>query len=184
MAEASIRSFPNTTSRHNPGARAFHWLVALMIAGMYLTDQARDFYERGAPERDWWLAAHASLGISILGVTILRLIWRAISRQPLPVPASPLMHLAARLGHLALYGFTFCLPISGFLRHATTGRDITLFGVTMASPFGKNDMLHNLGLWLHNGALTNLLLALIGLHVAAALYHQFVLKDGTLKRMV
>jgi cytochrome b561 len=171
------------TGRYNLGARSLHWVVALAIGGMYLTDQARGFYERGAPERDWWLGIHASLGITILALTLVRLSWRFINGAPEAVPASRLMHLGAKLGHLALYGFTFCLPLSGFLRYASSGRDITLFGNTIASPFGQNEMLHNLGDLLHNGAWTNLLLALIGLHVAAALYHQFILKDGTLRRM-
>jgi cytochrome b561 len=169
--------------RYNVGARLLHWIVALAIGGMYLTDQARDFYERGAPERDWWLGIHASLGITILALTLARIFWRLVAGAPEVLPASRLMHLGAKLGHLALYGFTFCLPLSGFLRYASSGRDITLFGNTIASPFGQNDQINQIGRLFHNGALTNLLLALIGLHVAAALYHQFILKDGTLRRM-
>ncbi|HVJ40817.1 MAG TPA: cytochrome b [Dongiaceae bacterium] len=171
------------TGRYSIGARSLHWIIALAIGGMFFTDQARDFYDRGAPERDWWLGIHASLGITILALTLVRIFWRLINGAPLPVPASPLMHLAAKLGHLALYGFTFCLPISGFLRYTSSGNDITLFGNTIASPFGKNDTLHNIGELFHNGLWTNLLLAMIGLHVLAALYHQFILKDGTLRRM-
>lgn len=170
-------------SKYNLGARSLHWLIALAMAGMYLTDQARDFYERGAPERDWWLGIHASLGISIFILTLVRIFWRLISQSPEALPASPLIHLGAKLGHLALYVATLGLPVSGFLRYASSGRDITLFGNTIASPFGKNDTLNQIGDLLHNGFWTNLLLALIGLHVAAALYHQFILRDGTLKRM-
>lgn len=169
--------------RYNLGARMLHWLIALAIAGMYLTDQLRGYAERGSPERAWWLGAHASLGLTILALTVIRLSWRFIKGKPEVVPPSPLMHLAARLGHFALYAFTFCLPISGFLRYASSGRDITLFGQTLGSPFGQNATLNQIGDLLHNGFWTNLLLALIGLHVAAALYHQFILKDGTLSRM-
>jgi cytochrome b561 len=169
--------------RYNPGARALHWLIALLIGGMYLTDQVRGYYERGAPERDWWLAAHSSLGISIFALTLLRMAWRFIAKPPVPVPGPKVMHLAAGLGHLALYGFTFGLPLSGFLRLASGGGDVMFYGLAIPSPFGKNDALHHLGALLHNGIWTNLLLAMLGLHVAAALYHQFILKDGTLRRM-
>ena len=171
--------------RYNLGARGFHWLIALMIAGMYLTNTMRESYERGSPMRDWWLVAHASLGICIFVVTLARIAWRLTTKVPAPVIASPLLHLGARLGHLALYAFTFCLPLSGFLRLTSSGATIPLYGVIpIPSPTGKNDELHKLAALFHNGLWMNLLLALIGLHVLAALFHQFVLKDGTLRRMI
>jgi cytochrome b561 len=179
MANTAI----GTVNRYNGGARLLHWLIALLMAGMYLTDQVRDFYDRGTPERDWWLGAHASMGIVVLGLTILRLLWRLVSKSPEALPASPLVQLGAKLGHLVLYLATFGLPLSGFLRYASTGRDVMLYGNTLASPFGNNEMLHNIGEFLHNGLWTNLLLFVIGIHVAAALYHHFILKDGTLRRM-
>lgn len=182
MSQPVIGTAP--VNRYNGGARLLHWVIALLMAGMYLTDQVRDYYGRGTPERDWWLGAHASLGITVLGLTILRLFWRLASKAPEAMPASPIMHLAAKLGHLALYVATFGLPISGFLRLSSNGRDVMFYGVAIPSPFGKNDTLHNIGELLHNGLWTNLLLFLIGLHVAAALYHHVILKDGTLKRMV
>jgi cytochrome b561 len=171
--------------RYNRGARLFHWLIALMIAGMFLTNTMRESYERGSALRDGWLVAHASLGISIFILTLARIIWRLTSKVPAPVPGSPLLHLGARLGHLALYGFTFCLPLTGFLRLTSSGATIPLYGlIPVPSPTGKNDTLHKLAALFHNDLWMNLLLALIALHVAAALFHQFVLKDGTLRRML
>lgn len=171
--------------RYNLGARSFHWLIALMIAGMYFTNTMRESYERGSPMRDWWLVVHASIGISIFVVTLARIIWRLTTKVPAPVKMSPLLHVGARIGHLALYAFTFCLPLSGFLRLTSGGETIPLYGVIpIPSPTGKNEALHKIAASLHSGLTMNLLLVLIGLHVAAALFHQFVLKDGTLRRMV
>ncbi len=172
-----------TALRYNGFARLLHWVIAVLMAGMYLTDQVRGFYERGAPGRDWWLGAHASMGITIFALTVLRLIWRLASKAPAPIPGSLLMHRAAQLGHLTLYLATFGLPLSGFLRYASTGRDLLLYGSTIASPFGNSAMLRNIGESLHNGFWTNLLLVLLGLHIAAALYHHLILKDETLRRM-
>lgn len=169
--------------RYNLVARALHWVIALLIGGLYLTDQMRDFYDRGSPERHWWLGAHASLGMTVLALTALRLFWRLASKAPKPIPASPMMGLGARLGHLALYGFSFALPLSGYLRLASGGAGVPFYGLTIPSPTGKSDTLHYIGGLLHNEFWTNLLLLLIGLHAAAALYHHFILKDGTLKRM-
>jgi cytochrome b561 len=172
-----------TVNRYNGGARLLHWVIAVLMAGMYLTDQVRDYYDRGTPERDWWLGAHSSLGITVFALTLLRLFWRFVSKAPEALPATPLMHLAAKLGHLALYVATFGLPLSGFLRLSSNGGDVMFYGLAIPSPFGKDETLHNVGELLHNGLWTNLLLFLIGLHVAAALYHHFILKDGTLRRM-
>jgi cytochrome b561 len=185
MQWTALHDSRTSRARYNRGARSFHWLIALMIAGMYFTNTMRESYERGSPLRDWWLVVHASIGISIFIITVARIIWRLSTKVPAPVPGSRLLHFGARLGHLALYGFTFCLPLSGFLRLTSSGATIPLYGVIpIPSPTGKNDGLHKLAALFHNDLWMNILLALIGLHVLAALLHQFVLKDGTLRRMV
>ena len=175
----------HAVARYDAGARTFHWLIALLMAGMYLSNTMRESYDRGTAERAAWLVVHASTGITIFILTAGRILWRLRSQRPAPVPGSPLIQLGARLGHLALYGFTFCLPLSGFLRLTTSGAPILLYGlIPIPSVTGKNDALHKFAALFHNGVWMNLLLALIGLHVLAALLHQFVLKDGTLRRMV
>lgn len=172
-------------NRYNPGARGFHWLVAVLMAGMYLSNTMRESYERGSALRADWLVVHASIGITIFILTVARILWRLRSAVPAPVPGPSLMQLAAKLGHLALYGFTLCLPISGFLRLTSSGNTIPLYGlIPIPSPTGKDDGLHQAAALFHNGVWMNILLALIGLHVLAALYHQFIVRGGTLRRMV
>lgn len=188
MAQTTLPAFSSNrtkAARYNAGARSFHWLIALLIAGMFLSNTMRESYPRGAAERDWWLILHASMGITIFLVTVLRILWRLRSGRPAPVPGSSLMHWGARIGHLALYGFTLCLPISGFLRLTSSGATIPFyFFLPIPSPTGRDDQLRHAAAWFHNDFWMNILLALIGLHVAAALFHQFVLKDGALRRMV
>lgn len=169
--------------RYNTGARFFHWIIALLMIGMYATVWIREGLDQDSAARPWLMAAHMSFGLSIFGLTILRVLWRLSNGAPAPVPAAPMMALAARLGHAALYLFTLGLPITGALRMMTRGRDVIFYGLSIPSLTGENEVLRSVVLPLHNGLLMNLLLALIAGHVLAALWHQLVLKDGTLRRM-
>jgi len=170
--------------RYNGGARFFHWTIALLITGMFASNWLREAMERGSPERAWWLAAHMSLGISIFILTLLRVLWRMTHRVPEPAPASPIVHAAAKLGHLALYLFTLGLPVTGALRGMSGGGGLIFYGIPIPSLTGKDDALRATIVPFHDGLIMYLLLALVAGHVLAALWHQFVVRDGTLSRMV
>lgn len=169
--------------RYNATARIFHWTIALLIAGMFLTDWMRGAAERGSPERVWWLSAHESLGLTVLILTIARLAWRLTHPAP-PVHGTPLIRKAAQAGHALLYLATLGLPLAGIGRAMAGGGSVTFFGLSVPSLTGRNDTLEAITSFLHGGLVMNLLLALIAGHVLAALWHQFFLKDGTLQRML
>lgn len=169
--------------RYNTTARLFHWTIALLIAGMYVTDWSRGAAERGSPERVWWLSAHESLGLLVLVLTIARLGWRLTHPAPL-IQGTLLVRRAAEAGHALLYLATLGLPLAGIGRAMSGGGDVVFFGFVIPSLTGGNDTLMGLTRFLHSGLVMNLLLALIAGHVLAALWHQFLLKDGTLRRML
>jgi len=170
-------------NRYETVARTFHWIVALLITGMYVTDWVRGASERGSLARTWWLSAHESLGLLVLVLSFSRLLWRLTHPAP-PIHGTPLVRCAAAAGHALLYVATLGLPIAGIARAMASGRDAVLFGVTIPSWTDRNDMLATIAGFLHGGLVMNLLLALIAGHVLAALWHQFVLEDGTLRRML
>jgi len=169
--------------RYNATARLFHWTIALLIAGMFLTDWMRGASERGSPERVWWLSAHESLGLTVLVLTIARLAWRLTHPVP-PIHGTPLIRKAAEAGHALLYLATLGLPLAGIGRAMAGGGNVVFFGFSIPSLTGRNDTLEAIASFLHGGLVMNLLLALIAGHVLAALLHQFLLKDGTLQRML
>jgi len=169
--------------RYNATARIFHWTIAVLIAGMFLTDWMRGAAGRGSPGREWWLSAHESLGLAVLVLTIARLAWRLTHPVP-PIHGTPLIRKAAKAGHALLYLATLGLPLAGIGRAMAAGRSVAFFGLSIPSITGRNDTLEAIAGSLHGGLVMNLLLALIAGHVLAALWHQFLLKDGTLQRML
>lgn len=132
-----------------------------------------------------WLAVHLSLGLTILGLTFARLFCRL--RGPAPHRVGPrIVERAAGFGRFSLYALLILVPLTGWLgyRPAPFQTPPHLFGalpmpvVAGLNPIALRTMLtiHSLASWV--------LLALIGLHLAAALLHAFVLKDGVLRGMI
>ena len=169
--------------RYNATARLFHWTIALLIAGMFLTDWMRGAAERGSSGRVWWLSAHESLGLLVLILSIVRLGWRLAHPAP-AVRGSPVVSTAAAAGHVLLYLATLGLPLAGICRAMSGGGDVVFFGLVIPSMTGRNSLLSTITHFVHGGLVMNLLLALIAGHVIAALWHQFLRKDGTLQRML
>ena len=164
-------------------ARALHWIIATLIAGMYITDWMRSGAGRGSPERIWWLSAHESLGLLVFALSLGRFLWRLTHRAPL-IHGTLLLRRTAEAGHALLYLATLGLPLAGIGRAMSGGADVVFFGLTVPSWTGRNEVLSSIVGFLHGGLVMNLLLALIAGHVLAALWHQFVHHDGTLRRMI
>ena len=147
---------------------ALHWTVGVLIVfNLLMGDDMTHLWrqiQRGAiapTTTAAWL--HIIVGVVVLALVAWRLVLR-YSRgvPPAPEGESALMKLAGQAGHLALYVLMIAIPVTGLM--AWFG------GVTQAAD-------------LHGEVLTVLLWGVIGVHVAAALYHQFILKNGLLNRM-
>ncbi len=114
----------------------------------------------------------------------LRLAWRITHRPPaLPESMSALMKLAAHAGHLALYALMVVIPLSGWLMSSAKGVQTVWFGVLpIPDLLGRDKALGDLLKEVHEALNWLLMVTLVG-HVGAALWHHFVLKDDTLRRM-
>lgn len=174
----------DTLETFGAGSRAFHWIMAVLIIAAVLIGRFMPEVQPGDP-RGTLLDRHTAFGMAVLALVVLRLLWRLTNPTPEPVAGtSPLQHLAARGAHAFLYLLMFALPVTGTLMNWAEGRTIHVFWLhDIPAPYGKNPELGEMLEMAHEilaGALVLTVLA----HAAAALYHHFVCRDCTLRRML
>lgn len=179
-------SSPSTTraaGRYSPFALFLHWIVAAMILIAWLIPQVTDLV--GREERAIIMDLHRSIGVTVFALVLVRAAWRFVSPPPgLPAATPRIIRLASHGGHAALYLLMLAVPALGMLFTWAAGHDIPVWGLTsLPAPFAPDGNLREIFIDLH-GLAANAILALVGLHVAAALFHQYVLRDGLLARML
>ena len=165
-------------------ARLFHWAIAAMIVLLYATDYLREAFERGSDMRTAVLASHTTIGILVLALTILRLGWRFHASVPASLTHSPLLRLAASAGHATLYAITLIMPVFGYLRLAARDRTASFFGYPIPSATGNTPWLYDIAHFIHGEFGEIFIIVVVAGHVAAALFHHYILRDDTLRRMI
>lgn len=166
--------------RYHPALISLHWLLAIAILGMYVFGSfVLDDMHNSEPGKAGLLSLHLIIGVAILLLTVVRLVIRVRAPRPAPLPGSPAANkLATGLQHL-MYTLTVLIVVSGLALAFSAHLFSILYGHAGALPKDFEDFTsHDLHGWLVNG-----LLAVVALHVAAALQHQFVLKDNILSRI-
>jgi cytochrome b561/polyisoprenoid-binding protein YceI len=169
----------NNQARYSAGAILLHWLIALALAFQLAVGFAMPKDERGFA----LYQLHKSVGVTILLLTLLRLAWRLTHRPP-PAVEGGFNGFLAKAVHVLLYAFMICAPLTGWAMVSTDPIRIptVLFGTVpwphLPLPAGLNEAMeesHELIAWIG--------IALFLLHVAGALRHQFLVRDGLLRRM-
>lgn len=170
-----------SVERYRPALRILHWVVAVLVfltwplglmIGFVKDDVKLDFY-----------LVHESLGFLVLWIMLLRIGFR-ITRPVPSRPAPAMERLAADSVHGLLYLFLVLMPVSGFLATNAHGFPLKWFGLfTVWSPIGKApdiawalSAIHEWSAWI--------ILALVALHIGAALFHHVVRRDETLYRIL
>lgn len=171
-------------TRYTRTAMSLHWLIAIAIFGTFaLGTYMADL--RISPTMLKLYSWHKWAGVTIFVLVVARLAWRLGHPPPaLPAHMPPLERLAAHAGHLALYGLMFAIPVSGWLMSSALGFQTVWFGVLplpdlVAKDAALGDLLQQVHL-----VLNYMLLALVVMHVAAALKHHFINRDDVLLRML
>lgn len=165
-------SIKGTSSRYGAVAIALHWASAAAVLALF----GLGFASANAPDnarRAALLGLHAPLGLLVFALTLARAAWALLGRRPAPLAGPPRwQRRTARAVHALLYGLLLAMGASGAALVALSG----------AAPGPLPDPWRHPPMRAHlAGAL--LLLALVGVHVAAALHHQFVRRDGVLARI-
>ncbi|MFT3763469.1 MAG: cytochrome b [Pseudoxanthomonas sp.] len=178
-------SLKNTPDRWGGVSQTLHWLIAALILGIGVVGLTMGELPR-TPKYFWVYTLHKSLGITVLALMLLRLGWRLYAGAPQPVPGTPRwQHAIATVTHWLLYALALAIPLSGWLYDSASGlRPFKFFGLfNMPKLVAPDDSMkalshtaHEWGFWL--------LIALVLLHVGAALQHHIFNRDATLVRML
>ena len=175
----------NSSSRYGWVSIFMHWGVALVVFGLFalgLWMVGLDYYStwrKDAPD------LHKSIGLVLLGVMVLRVLWRFISPPPPTLQSySRMTRIGAKFGHGFLYLALFAVMLAGYLISTADGVGIPVFGLfeIPAVVSGLPDQADTAG-WVHL-YLAWVLVVFAGLHGVAALKHHFIDRDATLARML
>lgn len=176
------------STRYDPIAVALHWIIATLIIIMIpfglLLEDLPDSIKGNA------YGLHKSIGITILALSLFRLIWRLLNPPPaLPEGMKPLERTLAKAGHWAFYALIIGMPLTGWLLVSAAQKYPTIFFWMFEVPYlpmpegmvGKEsaEMFSE-----YHETLAYSAIALLILHVGAALKHHFVYKDNVLNRML
>lgn len=171
----------NTAEAYGSIARILHWTIALLLIGLVYMGLTFTGMERG-PERSELAALHKSFALLTLLLLTVRLVWKFMNPSPAhPAGVPGWQNLAATLTHRGLYLFVYVQLTIGVL--VAGQRPISFFGLFEFGPLlEQNREQHEMFEEWH-GVGWQIIAVLVGLHVLAALYHHFVLKNDVLKRM-
>jgi cytochrome b561 len=165
--------------------RLAHWASAVLVVaalglGIYMVQLVHDPAERFVLTQ-----THKSIGVAVLALTAARVCLRVLVNAPKPQPAKPLVLLAAKVAHIALYALLLVMPLSGWLMATTTPVRVQtfVFGlVELPYPLSPDLATYQVAHATHVVSAVFLAL-LIVLHIAAALLHAFLWQDRTFARM-
>lgn len=170
--------------RHDLPTILFHWLIAALIIGLLCLGFWMTDLPKGSPDRAFYFGLHKSFGV-LAGVLILaRILWR-LSHKALP-PASNLQNWEVRiswLNHRLLYLLMVIQPLSGYIGSAFGKYGVKFFGLNVATWASENPVLKRAFSEIHEIA-SVVLVALLALHILAALKHRFLDKDRIFQRML
>ncbi|NIE64679.1 cytochrome b [Burkholderia sp. Ax-1719] len=197
-AESSFSAAP-PAQKYTRVAVLLHWSIALLMLGNVALGLTAALLPDGTLSDEnirFVIDTHKSIGITVLGLAILRVLWRLTHRPP-PLPAEFPMweRAAAHAAHLALYVLIFAMPLTGWLHDsawvAAASHPMYLFGlfqwprigfIMNLDPATKNQLHEQFGA-LHT-ACSYALYGVLALHIAGALKHQWIDRHSVLRRMM
>jgi cytochrome b561 len=176
----------NTRERYGTVAIAFHWIAAILIAGLLLLG----LYMVSLPDVGFdkkkivLIIYHKEYGVVVMLLALARLGWRFRSPMPALEPARDWQKVTARFVHLCLYGFLLALPLTGWLMSSASALPVSFFGLGyLPDLLPRDDYLFHAFMAIHKW-LAYGLIAFLAAHAGAALWHHLVTRDRTLRKML
>ena len=175
----------SNTGRYHGAAIALHWLIAVLIVGGFYLGWIMTDIPGFTPTKLKYFSWHKWIGVTVLMLAVARVLWRATHRAPALDDATPAWQkAAAHAVHGLLYLLMLAIPVSGYLYSSAAGIQVVYLGIVPLPTFIGPDPALKATLRTVHVLLNYTLLALVAMHVLAALKHQFVDRDGLLARMI
>ena len=171
--------------RYTLTAIVFHWLIAVLIVGAFTMGLVMTDIPGITPTKLKYYSWHKWAGVTVMALAVLRLLWRLFNAAPAYEDAMPAWQKnAAHALHGMLYVLILAVPLSGYLYTLSAGIPVVWFGlIQLPVVIDPNPALKPLLKGVHYW-LNMTMAAAVALHVAAALKHHFIDRDGVLKRML
>lgn len=175
----------NEANRYGRVSRILHWTTAILFIFMIPTG----IFASMIPENVWFRTeynvVHKTIGFTLFGLVIARLIWNRISKRPeLDASLKPRDRKLAHSAHILLYVIMIALPITGYVMTSLHGYNSYFFMLKLSPFLAESDTYIIWGLF-HKYLLQYLVYLILGAHVLGALKHHFIDKHKTaIKRMV
>lgn len=176
--------FVRPRTGHTAAMRTMHWASASLLIGSYATAWTVSLATSNAATMQL-IRLHRAFGVLILAVTVIRFVWRRRTRMPeLPADLPLPQRVAARAAVIGLYTLLVLQPLLGLTASMLHGDRLLLpGGLVVPNLLPVDRHLAHVVFEVH-GNVALLLLGLIGMHAAAALYHHFVRRDDVLAGML
>lgn len=169
--------------RYNFLSISLHWFMLLLLIAVYLSMELREIFPKGTPNYNDMKMWHYMLGLTVFILVWIRLLVHLVGKTPEIIP-SP-VNWQVKISKAVFVGFYVLMigmPLSGWLMLSLGGKTIPYFGFelpALAIPDkGAKDFVEEV----HEIAAT-VGYFLVGIHASAALFHHYIVKDNTLKRM-
>ncbi len=170
---------------YTTAAIGLHWIVAALIVGAFALGWTMTRIPGITPDKLRFFSWHKWIGVTLLGFALLRILWRLTHRAPpLPASMSAWQRCAAHAVHVALYALMVAIPVSGYLYSSAANVPVVYLGLIPLPRLIAPDPVLKVWLKSLHIALDYGLLVLVAGHVAAALKHQWIDRDGLLARML
>lgn len=165
-------------------AKALHWLILALLIAQFIFAWTMPSIGRNTPVTTL-ISLHFTFGVIILAVAVVRLAWRLTHPEPKPLDGlPPWQTTSARIVHWLLYLLLLVVPILGWINASWRGMPIVMFGLELPKLVATRAAGWQWTGDVHGLLATYAILALVGLHVVAVLYHHFIRRDGMLQRML
>ncbi|MDJ0894222.1 MAG: cytochrome b [Alphaproteobacteria bacterium] len=173
-----------TSERYGSIAQLLHWISAVLIVGLACVGLYMEDLPLSAEKAELY-SLHKSTGLTVLALTLIRLVWRLFNpAPPLPAGMPRWERVLATSTHHLLYALLLITPVAGYVISSSSGFPHVYFGwFTVPALIPADKPTQEIAEAVH-GTLAWLIIVTFFLHVAGALKHHFVTKDGVLLRML